>query len=378
MTPLRKIFCLVADCYSPGGYYASLWNRHITLGLRREVERVITPNEVDFGWGWEKGGRHFRPAPQARAQTSQLLQAQIEAAHRQHQLDAVLSYCFAEDIETGLVRRITALGIPWINFFCDSTHMFSHVEALARVVTLNWFPEVEATPKYRALGKPFLCAPYAFNPDYLPDLSCRQPKYPVGFAGLPTNDRITQLGWLSLLGCPVAIVGRGWTGAQANPFYSPKPLWQRALSSLRQPHLLEKVIRRLMWPRVQPMALGERDDQGFHQFLSQCQILLGLNAGRDEKGRLAAYLKFRDLEFPGYGCCYLTQHNTGVASVFEIGKEVFTFRSIYHASRLIRHLLEHPEEMAEAAAQGRRKVLSQHTWAHRLEQLGQALPSTGK
>lgn len=374
MRPLRRIFSLVTDCHAPSGYSSPIWNRHIYQGLRKEVELIVTPQDVDFGWAWEKGGRHFRPNPKAMANTSQSLHEQIQAAHRQHRLDAVISYSFAEDIEVDLVRKTIASGIPWINFFCDSTHMFSHVEALAREVSLNWFVENAAIPRYRALGKPFLCAPYAFNPDFLPDLTCRQPKYAVGFAGMPTSNRITELGWLSVLGCPVTIIGRGWIGESADPFFSAKPLWQRVLISLRQPHFLEKIIRRFMWPRVRPMALGEKDEAGFNQFLSECQILLGLNIGRDESGRLSGYLKFRDIEFPGYGCCYLTQHNQDIPLVFEIGKEVLTFRSIYQASRLIRHLLKNPEERAEIATRGRRKVLSQHTWARRLQQLSQALP----
>jgi hypothetical protein len=75
---------------------------------------------------------------------------------RQARVDAVISYCFASDIEPTLVKAVVATGVPWINFFCDSTYAFDHVETLACEVSLNWFPESAAEGRYHRLGRPWL------------------------------------------------------------------------------------------------------------------------------------------------------------------------------------------------------------------------------
>src|SRR5262249_54000735 len=155
-------------------------------------------------------------------------------------------------------------------------HMFDRVEPLARIASLNWFPETDAIAQYQALGTPSLCAPYAFNPDWLPDLTNVSPVHSATFIGQPTTNRITQLGWLRVLGCRMAIRGKGWVG-EKTPFYSPIPARKRFLPALLKPNLGEKVLRRLLWPLVRPMAQGPVNDDEFNALLRESIVVLGLN-----------------------------------------------------------------------------------------------------
>src|SRR5205823_6591334 len=162
------------------------------------------PSHVDFAWArnTDLGNQN-----ESRWKNSEKLWHHIKTTCESNGLDAVISYCFARDLEPDLVRQTIKLGVPWINFYCDSTHRFEEVEPLARLVSLNWFPEHLATARYRALGVPYICLPYALNPEFLPELECRQSRRPLAFIGVPSANRITQLGWLKLLGCPVEIRG---------------------------------------------------------------------------------------------------------------------------------------------------------------------------
>jgi hypothetical protein len=191
----------------------------------------------------------------------------------------------------------------------------------------------------------------------------------AAFIGLPSTNRITQLGMLSLLGCPVQIRGHGWIGAADDPFYSPAPRLQRALRAVFQRGATEKLLRRALWPLVKRRAQGALTDDEFFPYLRDCSVVLGLNQGRDESGRLDSYLKFRDLEFPGYGCCYVTQHNDDVAHAFEIGAEIVTFDSLRQAARQVRELLADPDRCRRIGTAGRARVLAEHTWEVRLRQL---------
>src|SRR5207302_3731378 len=107
----------------------------------------------DFGWARPAAAAPLGPS-RDRGAMSERLWDQIRSAHTERGLDAVISYCFSSDVDPALIERTVELGIPWINFFCDSTYAFDLVEALARVASLNWFPELAADARYRALGRP--------------------------------------------------------------------------------------------------------------------------------------------------------------------------------------------------------------------------------
>ena len=374
MTTLRRIFALAPDCHTAAGHYQSLWQRHFYDGLRAVAASLVTPRDVDFGWAREAGAwRRRGELASLRDAASQRLAEEIEHARSTHGLDAVVSYCFAHDVSPELVREVTRRGVPWINFFCDSMHCFEQVEGLARVVSLNWFVEHGAAARYRDLGARAVCLPYALNPEALPECGSQNAAGPVVFIGLPTANRITQLGWLRLMGCRVSVRGHGWTGAGDDPFRSTLSAGERLRRALRWRGAGEKFMRRAFWPVVRRQAEGPLTDAELPAFLRASFAVLGLNQGRDEQGRDFSYLKFRDLEFPGHGCCYVTQENQDVMAALEPGKEVMTYGSMAEASAVLRELRRTPERAAAIGRAGRQRVLFDHVWSRRIQDLAAAL-----
>jgi len=371
--PLKHIFALAPDCHTPPTYPHLAWRRHIYEGIRPFVDLLVIPEELDFSWARQGHDVDLAPFEDQRCRNSELLWKRIQAAHQQHGLDAVITYCFSFDLVLDVVKQTTKLGIPWVNFYCDSTHMFEKVEPLARVTSLNWFPESAAMPSYQALGVPCLCAPYAWSTQWLPDLTNQSIARTLAFIGLPTSNRITQLGWLRVLGCPAEIRGHGWVGGDKTPFYSPTPARKRLLKVLFKANLSEKIFRRLLWPLVRPMAKGPLRDEDFPKYVRESLVVLGLNQSPDPKGRLASYLKYRDMEFPGYGCCYLTEHNEDIPRVFDVGTEILTFRTIAEAAHHIRRIRGDPESARRIGRAGRRRVLEEHNWGVRLRQIQERL-----
>lgn len=373
MNAFKHVFAVVPDCHTESGYYRMLWRRHIYDGIRPLVNHLVTPEGLDFSWARKGHDTPLNLMSAERLQTSEKLLDGIKAAHAERGLDAVISYCYSHDLQAEVIQETVRMGVPWINFYCDSTHMFEKVEELARLVSLNWFPEMAAVSKYRALGVPYLCEPFAMNPECLPDLTCQSIRHPVAFIGLPTSNRITLLGCLKLYGCRTVIRGNGWLGEGVDPFYNRVPRSRRFLKALFQPNLGEKILRRALWPSVRRMAEGPLSDQEFEGFVRSSLVLLGLNQGKDAHGHFASYLKFRDVEFPGYGCCYLTEHNPDVERVFEIGKEVLTYRGMKEAAAQVKRMEKEPETARGIGQAARKRVLSEHTWAKRLQGLAARL-----
>jgi hypothetical protein len=335
--------------------------------LQGALPAVVLPRGIEFTWA--------RPAPLAlpvatpdRQATSERLWDQIRAAEGGGGLDAVISYCFTSDVDPALIERTIELGVPWINFFCDSTYAFDRVEGLARVTSLNWFPERAATSLYRAVGRPMLCRPYAVNPAALPEATCQSATYALGFLGASSGNRVLRLAELRLFACATEVRGDGWTAADTAP-ESPERGAGRALADLRtRGRLTERVLARVLKPLVRGRARPLAEEE-VAPFLSSCRMVLGLNEGRDIRGDYQSYLKLRDVEFPGYGCCYLTQHNDDLEDAFDVGRDVLTFRHAVEAASLVRWAVGHPTGARAIGQAGRQRVFSEHTWVARLHEL---------
>ena len=139
-----------------------------------------------------------------------------------------------------------------------------------------------------------------------------------------------------------------------------------------QAGLAERLAVRALVPGIGRGALPLADAD-LVPFLASCRVVLGLNEGRDLAGHYRSYMKLRDVEFPGYGCCVLTQHNEDVEQAFELGRELLTFRSAGEAAAQVRHCARFPGEARAIGTAARRRVLADHTWSARLAELARAL-----
>jgi hypothetical protein len=366
MQRFRRIFAVVPDCHAGAGRYASLWQRHFYEGIAGVVPEAIFPVDVDFTWARPAHVAPVGSTPE-RTRASERLWEQIRAAGA----EAVVSYCFANDLDLGLVRRTIDSGVPWINFYCDSVGAFDRVESLARTVTLNWFPECEAESRYRAVGRPWLCRPYALNARALPESICGTAVHSVAFVGAAYAHRVIALASLRLRGCRVTARGVGWRRTPPPPT-ARRPAPARAPRGPRvHGRLRERVLARVLRPLV--AGGGPLDAAELPGFVSTCRIILGLNGVRDASGHYRSYLKSRDVEFPGYGACYLTEHNEDVARAFDVGREVITFRSLAEAAARASELGANAAYAREIGRAARRRVLEEHTWTARLGELARCL-----
>lgn len=351
---LRRVFALVPDCHVAGWRYAEVWRRHFYAGLEQAGVTVVLPENVDFSWARPPQAFDLSRSGGARARVSEMLLSQILTASGGPP-QAVLSCCFSHDVELDLVDRVRAAGIPWINFFCDSLYAFDWVAGLAARTSLNWFVESEAEARYRSLGVPFLRAPYALNPDHLPDVSCAAPDRALFFVGAANRFRIRAAALIRLAGADLQVRGWGWKEAlefEATRSAAPSALIKQAVRA---------AIRKLLAARV-----GRHlDYSAMLDELRRSAVILGLNeGGTGPDGH--SYLKLRDLEFPGMGCCCLTQHHADLADIYDLGREIISFRTPWEAGRLAKDLARHPAECRAIGLRARTRVLGEHTWSARL------------
>jgi hypothetical protein len=88
----------------------------------------------------------------------------------------------------------------------------------------------------------------------------------------------------------------------------------------------------------------------------------------------------RLFEATGVGTCLLTDWKENLSEVFEVDREVVTYKSVDECIEKVKWLLEHPQEREAIAKAGQARTLKDHTFAQRAVQLdkiiSEALSST--
>ncbi len=92
---------------------------------------------------------------------------------------------------------------------------------------------------------------------------------------------------------------------------------------------------------------------------------INLGFGGIGHSRNLVCLKGRDFEVPMSGALYLTQHNPELALVFDIGREIVTYRDETECAGLILDLLADPQRAAAIRSAARARCLRDHTYSIR-------------
>lgn len=109
--------------------------------------------------------------------------------------------------------------------------------------------------------------------------------------------------------------------------------------------------------------------------LAMFEILAGsriaLNRHIDVAGEFANNLRL--YEATGVGTLLLTDEKRNLGELFEVGREVVTYRDADELVAKARHYLEHDDERHAIAAAGQARTLREHTYEHRMIELSAIL-----
>lgn len=108
---------------------------------------------------------------------------------------------------------------------------------------------------------------------------------------------------------------------------------------------------------------------GFEYFNTISKYTININAHIDMAENYAANMRM--FEVAGVGSCLLTDYKKNLASFFDIDNEVITYSNRDEAIEKSNWLLNNPKQAKEIALKGQQRVLNQHTYKHRAEQLDQ-------
>lgn len=397
-----RIFTAVRHSINPNRFYGGLWSSNFYPALR-QLGHEIVESEVDLlpTSRFMQIPNDFTPQEQeVRAQTTQKIIDEVKQAHQQKPINMFLSYFYNSHFDPAGFEEIHQLGIPTVNFYCNSIYQFQLVSQIAAKVNFSWHAEKSARESYLSVGANPVWVQMGAAPEvYHPVVGVsRQPK--ACFVGQRYADREQYLAKLIIENIPVNIYGKGWeNNASKTKEKNEVELENCYLGrQTKQPgglatyinvvienfhsHGLIKGIQRTInqfsyrrknrqfLPLLASAAQGYAESVPY-TFSSHEVVLNFSNVWADGRpgSKLIPHVRLRDFEAPMCRTCYLTGYTEEIEEFYDLGKEIDTYSSREELVDKTRFYLEHPLEAERLREHGYRRALQDHTWQQRFSEL---------
>jgi spore maturation protein CgeB len=110
---------------------------------------------------------------------------------------------------------------------------------------------------------------------------------------------------------------------------------------------------------------------GINMLKALSKAKIGFNMHAEIAGDFAANIRL--FEITGAGSCMITDWKKNMPELFEIDKEVVTFRTAEECIEKVKWLSDHPKEREDIAKAGQKRVLKDHTFRNRAIQLNEII-----
>jgi spore maturation protein CgeB len=391
MTPTR-VFCAVRHSTDPRKFHGGLWSGNFYPALRQLGHEVVE-SQVDLlpaSRFMDVASRFSDEQKKIRSRITEQILREVAEAHAKSPIGLFLSYFYNSHFDPAGFEQIHQLGIPTVNFYCNSIYQFELVAQIAAKVRYAWHAEKEARDRYLKVGANPTWVQMGSDPViYRPrEQITRQER--CCFVGQRYADRDRWAAGLLSAKIPLDLYGEGWPGATM-------PAGADAASHDRGNRLagylhaamdnihrngpiggLRRTVRqwhyrtetRKLNPVLAPASRGYA--AGISETFARYAVVLNFSnvwadgrAGSD----LIPHVRLRDFEAPMCRACYLTGYTDELAEFYELGKEVDTYRTPEELADKTRYYLSHPTAAEALREGGYRRAIRDHTWRRRFEEL---------
>jgi len=129
----------------------------------------------------------------------------------------------------------------------------------------------------------------------------------------------------------------------------------------------EYFIRRGM--KIPSYYRGKATGETVNKIYLSSNIALNINQAQSKEG-----LNTRTFDIPACGAFEMVDYKKNVERHFDIDKEIVTFKNINELKSKIDYYLKNDELRKSISVRGKQKVLSEHTWDHRVKEVLRSLP----
>ncbi|MCB2227336.1 MAG: glycosyltransferase [Desulfarculaceae bacterium] len=320
----------VGAALHPSGHVRSIYASELGEWEKHQIPAALAGlGEVEVFALPEHG---FDPKAEDWLQRRQEMEAKLLAfvaeTHARKPVDVLVSYLSGYHVSPETVERIKGMGIATCAFHWDDRLYFrgrlgggryTGPSALARAYDLNLTNASRSLIKYFVEGGLAIFWPEGADPDHFAPRKVSL-EFDVSFIGANYGQRPEWIRYLRRHGVRVAAFGPGWE-------HGPVPSGQMP------------------------------------EIYSQSRINLGFS-GIGYSMRETC-LKGRDFEVPMCGAAYLTSEQEDLHRVYEVGREVASYKDKQDCLAVIKRLLADPGHLERMGLAARQRCLAQHTWAQR-------------
>jgi glycosyltransferase involved in cell wall biosynthesis len=398
-----RIFTAVRHSIDPRFYYGGLWSGNFYPALK-SLGHEIVESETDLlpaSLFMDVACDFTEQERAARSLMTEKIVDEVRRAHRERPVELFLSYFYNAHFAPEGFSEIHSLGIPTVNYYCNSIYQFDLVAQVAAAANFAWHTEKDARASYLDVGANPVWVQMGADPEvYRPVRSVeRQPK--VCFVGQRYADRDRHLAALVGAGVPLDIYGSGWTpehsgngnhdlpfavgdeylGRKLNKPGGLKSYAQATLRNVGRHGLLDGTLRTINQARyrserrgIDPLlATAARGAAGdLSETFAAYEVVLNFsNVWADGRpgSKLIPHVRLRDFEAPMCRSCYLTGYSDEILEFYEPGKEIDLYRDSQELIEKTKYYLSHPAQAERLRARGYERARRDHTWQRRFEQL---------
>lgn len=367
------------------------WETYFKRGIEEAGHRWVEAEGVD----WAEALAHRSESEGLQLWMERTWPATVAEVRRAVQgggVDVFLAYLYPHMVDHDAIREIQAMGVPCVNYFCDNVREFVRVPTEFAGFDLHWVPELKATRMYAAAGWPFV---HAAMPTWVPPAqrTCDHAEtHGVSFIGSRDAQREVLFARALELGADIELRGAGWAavgtsaGGPADAPMSAGGVLRTVRNQLPfvRRHGLAGLARKVAWkarPRVsdETFARHVRARPGAEEYIEITQgsrVTLGVNrypSYRYPFDRPDTYSRGRDVEAPMMGACYLTEWTEELEVMYDLGREIETYRTAEDMVEKIRSLEGDPARRRALRCAGQRRALADHSVPASLERMRDAL-----
>lgn len=189
---------------------------------------------------------------------------------------------------------------------------------------------------FKKKGIPSELHKLAFDPYVLQRIDTNnQPNYPVSFVGGLSMSHSKRIHLLEYL-CK----------------YRDIKIWGQGIESVSDDSLIKSKY------------VGQSWGVGMYNILSHSKITLNchINMAENYANNLRLY------EATGVGTLLLTDWKENICDIFEVGKEIVTYRTPEECNELIGYFLENEDERQKIAVAGQKRTLNDHNYSKRMQE----------
>lgn len=359
----------------------SHWRNYFVAGLVEAGHEVVEVANVDWAEGmtYPPGGA----LDAWRTRTWETVENFVRQEIAQRPIHLFVGYFYPEQVEVSAIRELQRMGIPCVNFFCDNVREFLKPPAEYSPFALHWVPEFEALPMYREAGLPYVHAPMPCWISRGLRNESRLETEPATFIGSSDVLRRNLLGQALRGGADFVIRGNGWLADAAT-----QPKQVRAAATLMRNQVdlvkrhglgglltkIESRVRPLRPPSIAESRIGAPlSDAEYFRVTREALVTIGVNrvpTANRSPHRPLVYSRLRDIEAPMLGACYLTEWTEGLEHMYELGKEIETYRTAEELTSKLSELRVDPERRISMRERAQRRALSDFSVARSIACIG--------